>query len=328
MLRRWILVALVAVGAGGCSDALEQTSSAGQVVAFGNTRTLSLITAVGFSVTTVDLPVGDTYASLAGRGNVLLVFRSGSILNNSRVDVLDLARADTTAGFTFGGNSLSGAVQDDSIAWVALYDLGAVARVNYRTQVTSAIPVGGAPQAVAITAGRVFVVNGSGTASWVSAVDPASRSVVDSIPLTGAGASAVVVGGDSLLYVIEAGPPQGRVSIVDPVARQEVVVINGLSQTVGSPVYHPSGHLLIPAGPDGMLDVNTLDRSLTLGPGHGVKPDGHGVIALAIDNGGRVYAGDANCSLVHVLSGPPDYPKIRTVDVAGCPGTAATAIRP
>lgn len=327
---------LVTVGlvVNACSDALEHTSSAGQVIGFANSNTLSLIAPVGLSVTATDLSGAFTSVSLAGGGPVILVLRSGSTLNNSRMEVVDLTHADAPPdGFSLAGNALGGVIQDDSIAWVAVFDQGAVARVNYRSQVTSTVSVGGTPRAVAITAGHVFVINsndggGPGAPSWVSKIDPAGASVVDSIPLTGIGATSAVVGGDSLLYVVETGPPGGRVSVVDPHAGLELVVINGLSQDVRSPVFHPSGRLLVAAGTEGILEVNTLNRSVTRGPGNGVKPGGHGVIALALDNGGRVYAGDAGCSVVHVLAGPPDYREIRPVIVTGCAAAAATAVRP
>lgn len=317
----------LALVAAGCSDALEQASSAGQVIGFSDSSALSLIAATGFAVTTLNLGTGYTQAALTGRGSVILVWRSGNARDTSVADVLDLARGATTPDqFPIAGTSLGATIEDDSLAWVAVSTRGAVARVNYRTHVVTAVPVGGTPRAVAFTAGQVFVINSTGTGSWVSAVDPARATVLDSIPLSGAGASAAVVGGDSLLYVIEAG--SGKVSVVDPVGRHELVVINGLSPGIGSPVFHPAGRLLVAAGTDGILEVNTLTRSVTRGPGQGVRPGGHGVLALALDNGGRVYAGDSSCTVVHVLAAPPDYGEIRAVTVLGCPAAAATAVRP
>src|SRR5207247_1255054 len=118
---------------------------------------------------------------------------------------------------------------------------------------------------------------------------------VDSIPLSGANARFLAVGDDSLLYVVNAGHPtrgDGKLSIVDPASRTELVVINGLGESPGAAAFHPSGRVLISSASEGILEVNTLTRSVTRGPGQGLKPGGDGVTGLAIDQGGRVYALD------------------------------------
>src|SRR5437660_5928897 len=73
-MRRLALLALAL--AAGCSDALEQTSSAGQVVGVVNAsdRTLSLISATDFTVSTRDWQMSSaTPSTIAGHGNVFLV---------------------------------------------------------------------------------------------------------------------------------------------------------------------------------------------------------------------------------------------------------------
>jgi DNA-binding beta-propeller fold protein YncE len=122
----------------------------------------------------------------------------------------------------------------------------------------------------------------------------------------------------------------GKLSIVDPLNRTEVAVLNGLGESPGAAAFHPTGgRLLIASLTEGILEVNTSIRSLTRGPGRGVKPGGHGVSGLAIDLRGRVYAVDpgscAAAGTVHVLTAPPNYNEIRTVAVGVCPATAAVA---
>src|SRR3989442_1586423 len=148
--------------------------------------------------------------------------------------------------------------------------------------------------------------------------------------LTGADPEFATVGGDSLIYVVSrgtAGAADGRLSIVDPAINQEVVVINGLGELPGPPVFHPSGRLLIASEREGILEVNTLTRTLVRGVGAGSKPGGHGVAALALDQRGRIYALDrGDCTapgVVHVLSAPPDYAELETVSVGACPSAAA-----
>ena len=139
-----------------------------------------------------------------------------------------------------------------------------------------------------------------------------------------------------MLYVVaagHAGQADGKLSIVDPVSRTEVAVLNGLGESPGAAVFHPSGgRLLVASLTEGILEVNTTIRSVTRGPGNGVKPGGHGVSGLAIDLRGRVYAVDPGACLaagtVHVLTAPPNYNEINAVPVGVCPATAAVAATP
>jgi len=172
--------------------------------------------------------------------------------------------------------------------------------------------------------------------SWLTSFDCCGVRTTDSIPLTGANARFAVVGDDSLLYVIAAGhgaAADGKLSIVDPIARTEVAVLNGLGERPGAMAFHPTGsRLLIASLTEGILEVNTSIRAITRGPGNGVKPGGQGVAGLAIDLRGRVYAVDpVGCvvpGVVHVLTAPPDYHEIKTVPVGNCPTTAAVAATP
>ena len=73
-MKRLLVCGLVL--AAGCSDALEQDTTAGQVVAVVNTdpATLSLVSASSFSATTLDLMnAAGRPATLAGRVSVLAV---------------------------------------------------------------------------------------------------------------------------------------------------------------------------------------------------------------------------------------------------------------
>src|SRR5690349_2072507 len=73
-MTRLLLVGLAFLAA--CSDALDEKSSAGQVVGVVNTadRTLSLVSATDFTVTTRDWQrPSATPGTIAGHGNVFLV---------------------------------------------------------------------------------------------------------------------------------------------------------------------------------------------------------------------------------------------------------------
>src|SRR6266581_4812434 len=295
-MRRLAFLALTL--ATGCSDALEQKSSAGQVIGVVNAsdRTLSVISATDFSVSTHDWQSGTASPrTIDGRGHVFVVPLGAA-------DAVGISRF-----FTCPPGAL------------------ACGRPDY------VLPL--APRSGATPAGP----------SWLTSFECCSVRTPDSIPLTGTNARFATVGDDSLLYVIasgHAGAADGKLSIVDPQARAEVAVLNGLGESPGAAAFHPAGsRLLVASATEGILEVNASIRVITRGPGNGVKPGGHGVSGLAIDLRGRVYAVDAaslatpefcavSGGVVHVLTAPPDYHEIHTATVGCGPTTAAVAATP
>src|SRR5213078_1780366 len=309
-MKRIVLPALILAAA--CSDALEQTSSAGQLIGVVNAsdRTLSVISATDFSVRTRSWQIGSaTPRTIDGHGPFFVVpLGSGNAVgvssfymcppNASSLCVVP----DYTLPLAPGSGATGVAIQDDSIAWIANPNLNTVTRLNYLSGDTTSVAVGATPQAVAIVGTRVFVVNSNlvgatpAGPSWLTSFDCCGVRTTDSIPLTGVNARFATVGDDSLLYVIAAGhgaAADGKLSIVDPIARTEVAVLNGLGERPGAMAFHPTGsRLLIASLTEGILEVNTSIRAITRGPGNVVKPGGQGVVGLAIDLRGRVYAVD------------------------------------
>jgi len=345
--RRDAWLVAVALAAAGCSDALEQTSSSGQVIAVVNSNhTVSFVAAADLSVRTVDLQAGGAAITAAGRGSTVLVplgsADSVAVINNAGLCTTGLCvRPVVVLPLARGSGATGVVIQDDSIAWVANPKLNTVTRLNFLSGDTASFHVGVYPQALAFVRGRVFVANGNvvngapAGPSWLSSIPCCGGPSVDSIPVSGANARFLTVGDDSLLYVVNSGYPMrgdGKLSVVDPASRTELVVINGLGEAPGAAAFHPSGRVLISSISDGILEVNTLTRSVTRGPGQGLKPGGDGVTGLAIDQGGRVYALDAGActspGVVHVLSAPPDYDELRAVAVGVCPSATALAVVP
>ena len=353
-MRRLAFLALTL--ATGCSDALEQKSSAGQVIGVvnANDRTLSVISATDFTVTTRSWQMGSaTPRTIDGRGHVFVVPLGAAdavgvdLFFTCPPGALSLCvQPDYTLPLPTASGATGVAIQDDSIAWIANPNLNMVTRVNYFSGDTTSVPVGVYPQAVALVGTRVFVVNsnlvGSTPAgpSWLTSFECCSVRTPDSIPLTGTNARFATVGDDSLLYVIASGHTgarDGKLSIVDPQTRVEVAVLNGLGESPGAAAFHPAGsRLLVASATEGILEVNASIRVITRGPGNGVKPGGNGVSGLAIDLRGRVYAVDAatlatpefcavSGGVVHVLTAPPDYHEIHTATVGCGPTTAAVA---
>src|SRR5437667_3642068 len=350
-MRRLAFLALTL--ATGRSDALEQKSSAGQVIGVvnANDRTLSVISATDFSVSTHDWQSGTASPrTIDGRGHVFVVpLGAADAVGISRfftcpAGALALCvRPDYVLPLPTGSGATGVAIRDDSIAWIANPNLNTVTRVNYFSGDTTSVPVGVYPQAVALVGTRVFVVNsdlvGSTPAgpSWLTSFECCSVRTPDSIPLTGTNARFATVGDDSLLYVIASGHTgarDGKLSIVDPQTRVEVAVLNGLGESPGAAAFHPAGsRLLVASATEGILEWNASTRAVTRGPGkNSVKPGGHGVSGLAIDLRGRVYAVDpgacATAGTVHVLTPPPHYGEIEAVPVGVCPTTAAVAVTP
>jgi streptogramin lyase len=351
VLRRFGLALAVTLVGAGCSDALEQTSSAGQVIAVVNSaaNTVSFVSATDFSVRTLDMQTrAGVPTTAAGRGNRVVVplgpADSVAVINNVGLCTTGTCVRPVVVFPLAAGSGATGvAIQDDSTAWVANPKLNSVTRLNLLRGDTTSVRVGVYPQAVALVRGRVFVANGnlvSGAPAgptWLSAFPCCGAlGTPDSVPLVaGANARFLAVGDDSLLYVVTSGHvgrADGKVSVVDPVMGRELVVINGLGESPGAAAFHPSGRLLVASASEGILEINTLTRSVTRGPGQGVKPGGHGVAGLAIDQAGRVYALDAGaCSsagMVHVLGAPPDYDEKRVMPVGVCPSAAAVAVVP
>ncbi|HEV8304788.1 MAG TPA: hypothetical protein VGQ25_07515 [Gemmatimonadales bacterium] len=339
--------ACVALAALACSDALEQDTAAGLLVAVVNSRsnTLSLVDATRLTARApLDLtPSSSTARSIDARGDVILVPMGDA--DAVRVVWIGLAppSAPSVILLPSGSGATGVAIVNDSLAWVANPDLNSATRINYRTGDTLAQrPVGLAPRAVVAVNDFVFVVNSNAPAgappagpSWLSRFPCCDAGPTDSIPLTGTNARFATLGTDGLLYVVLAGTPgagDGKLAIVDPVARRELAVLDGLGESPGPAVYHPSGRLLVASATQGILEINTLTRSITRGPGDGIKPGGDGVAALALDPRGRVYAAaPGSCAApgtLHVLSAPPAYGAIETVGLGVCPAAAVLAAVP
>ncbi len=342
-MRRYLGLVALAGALAGCSDALEQNTTVGQFVAVASSGTsaLTLIAASDFSSAVLALPTIGA-ASVAGHSSVLVVSvdsgKSGTLaigdLTQRRDAATRVIRLDTTA-------TLAGvAIASDSVAWAADPGTGRLWRVNYRNGVTSGVAVALVPRAgVVITAGKIFVPVLTGPATQALAVlDTATGAVRSEIVLSIGAFHVGTVGGDSLLYVVSDNPGVGsanRLAIVDPVAQQELVVIDNVGPAPGTPVFHPSGRLLIPTAGAGIVEINTLTRAVIRGPGQtvpGVRPAGDSVIvALAVDQGGRLYALDAVAGAtgtVRILSGPPDYGVLGSVASGAGPTAAAVAAIP
>jgi len=340
-LRSMVLAVLVA---GACSDALEQDTTTGLVIAVVNTgsNSLSFVSATAFtSGLTTDLtPPTGTPTTLDARGSLVIVPMGTT--NALRVYSFGTTTGPEIIALPTNSGATGVAIEDDSIAWVANPNLNSVTRVNYLTGDTSTFGAGTYPQAVAVTDQYIFFVHGNLAAGqpagpsslrWLSRPGPVRA--FGTVDLSCTNARFAALGSDGFLYVVCAGAVgagDGKLAIVDPVGRREVALLNGLGESPGPAVYHPSGRLLVASATEGILEINTLTRSVTRGPGDGIKPSGDGIAGLAVDPRGRVYAvAPGACSSpgrVHVLSAPPDYRPLAAPTVGVCPAGAVLAAVP
>jgi hypothetical protein len=336
---RFALCVLAVVAA--CSDALEQDTTAGQVVVVADSSVsdVGLLSATRFTATAV--PAGRPFAPpvrMTARDS--FVFYAVSAGDSLAVLHL-LGGGGATASFIpmGGGAGAVGmiGIQSAGLAWVPLAARNRVMQIDWLAGDTLASATTGPRPVAAVVMGQtLFVVNanavndtavGSSSLSWRSVAPPPDSGT---IALTGTNAQFVAAGLDGLLYVVARGARgqgDGRLSIVDPATKVELAVLNGLGELPGPAVYHPSGRLLIASSLDGILEVNTLTRTVVRGSGNGLKPGGDGVAGLAVDQRGRVYALSAACSpgVVRVLTAPPAYRDLQTVSVGSCLRAVAVA---
>src|SRR5918996_736024 len=323
-----------------CSDALDQDTTAGQVVVVVNAGSgdATVVDATRLTTTSFALAPG-VPTSLDARFSTLIV----ALGDSDAVQATSIVGAGLVTRLAGGSGATGVAIEDDSIVWVGNPGLHTVTRVNYTSGDTTSVEVGRTPRALAIAGRRLFVLNGN-----LSAGTPAGPGWLlvlalpwevgganlrpDSIGLTGTNPTHGLLGDDGLFYVVMAGTAgagDGRLAIVDPSTGREVAVVNGLGESPGPAAYHPSGRLLIASPTEGILEVSTARRSLVRGPGQGARPEGDGIDALVVDRRGRVYAvARRTCpgpAVLHVLSAPPDYRLIETIPLGSCPTAAVLA---
>lgn len=333
MHSRFTLACLtLALAGGGCSDALEQNTATGQSVAVLNATSLSVtfVDATDYTTETVSLAgAGNTPSRLAARRSLVVVPLGGS----DAVQVLTPLGLGASISLAGGARPTGAVLESDSVAWITEPGRNAVVRVHVDSGAGSEMATGPDPAGVLFPEpGLLYVLNTHagptpqppGSISWFRMAG--GPQAAGTITLTGANPSYATVDSEGLVYVVDAGDlgsGNGRLSIIDPITHTEVAVLNGLGESPGPVVYHPSGRLLIASVAEGILEVNTARRELVRGPGTGVMPAGDGVSALAVDPRGRVYAaaprGCVGPGVVHVLTAPPDYRVLETIPVGVCP---------
>ena len=344
MIRlRSLATAASAVLALGCADTNAPLPDPTEVLLVVNSTANTLsIAPVETDGQVVSVPLGGTTPTPVGVSARKAVAIVPLGLDNA-VAVVDLRSASVARVIPLPPNSgaTGSTIVDDSIAYVGNPNLNTVSRVNYLTGLTEDVQVGTFPQGLAFTRGRVFVLNGNLEnfapvgPSWITVIDPGTNARDtggDSIPLTGPGnAGFAEVGPDGLLYVMNTGDyfsGEGRLSVVDPLARTELASHTGFGTGPGNIATDGSSHLFVSSFSEGVMEFDLDSNKVVLGAGHGLAVPGNS--AVAADSKGRMYAIESGpCSggkpgVAHVFD--ESLTEIRTITLGEC-SSGATVVQ-
>jgi hypothetical protein len=353
MMRRHSFAALAVTAlavtalALGCSDTNAPLPDPQEVLLVVNStaNTLSIVP-VEAPNSAVAVPLGGTTPTPTGvsaREGVAIVPLG---LDNA-VAVVDLRAAAVIRTIPLPENSgaTGSAIVDDSIAYVGNPNINSVSRINYLTGATSEVPVGVYPSGLIFTRGKVFVINANLDSTFKAAgpssltiIDPAINGEalgVDSIALTGEGnASYAAVGSDGLLYVMSTGDyfsGEGRLSVVDPLARVEVASFAGFGTGPGNVAADADARIFVSSYTEGVMEFNLDSNKVVRGAGQGVPIPSNATVA--VDSKGRVYGIETGpCSggrvgRAHVLDAKLE--ETGTIALGECPvGSAVVQIPP
>ncbi|MFF1626199.1 beta-propeller fold lactonase family protein [Streptomyces sp. NPDC058272] len=185
------------------------------------------------------------------------------------------------------------AAQDNTFAYVTNDSSGTVSVIDTATNtVTATIPVGTAPQGVALTPDgtRVYVTNsGSDT---VSVIDTSTNTVTATVPV-GVGPRGVAVGGS--VYVTNAG--SDTVSVIDTSSNTvtATIPVGDFPQGVG---VSPDTVYVTNSNSDTVSVIDTSTNTVTATIPVGGFPLG---VAVALVGGANVYVTNSNSDTVSVI---------------------------
>jgi len=333
-------VALVVTA--GCSDELSNpvVSSNEVIVVVNSTENSLTLVPVNEPTNTATIPLGSatgTPVSLAVKGSLAAV----PLGLDHAVAIVDLkARAVMrTVGLAQGSGATGAAFEGDSAVWVSNPLLNTVTRITIASGDTASVAVGQYPQGLAVLGDDLWVLNANlETATftpagpgWLTVVELASRTVSDSIGLTGLNSQFLIPADDGLLYVVHSGRfgvVEGRLSVVNPVTRAEVAVINGLGEFPGAAADDlRRARVIVSSFNYGLMEVDRATRTVTRGPDDGLLIDGAGFAGVTLDSSGRIYgiqSGDCVApGRVQVLQA--DFSRVVTVTAGSCPFAVAAA---
>lgn len=325
----------------GCAEASAPLPAAEEVLLLVH-RTSGSLSLIRVKAPTIVTPI--PLGSLTGTPTTVSALDGYAVVplgEDPAVAVVNLRTAvvERTIPLPANSGATGAAMVDDSIAYVANPRRNSVTRINYLTGDTASVAVGQTPQTLVFTRGKLFVVNANLNnagvplgPSWVSVVDPVTNRLatgVDSILLPGPGKGASAdVAQDGVVYIMNAGPDDGttdsRLSLVDPVGREELGNFKGFGNAAGAVSDNGGGTLYVSSLTQGLMSFDLINRQVIRGAGSGISiPDNSSV---AVDGDGRIYATETGpCTpgsngKLHILRSA--LIETRVVTVAECPVAA------
>lgn len=271
------------------------------VVVNATAHSLSVVP-TGSPNTGITIPLGSASRvpeGIAAREGIALV----PLGDDDAVAVVDLDAGTVLNTFPLaaGSGATGAAIIDDSIGYVALPKLDRITRINYLTGDTVSVAVGNGPQGLVFTRGRIFVLNGNldGAGdplgpSWLTVIDPvtnAKATGIDSIALPGPGnVRSATVAADGLIYLVSAGDSgvgEGRLSIVNPVAREEIANFGTFGNAPGA-VAASGDMVFLSSWAEGLMQFDARLREVVRGVGEGFAVATNSSVAAS--RNGKLYA--------------------------------------
>lgn len=340
LIRPVLSLVGVAIAIVGCAEPNPQLPPPEEVLLVANTTggSLSAVPVDATGSRTL-IPLSGTLVSGVGALGPIAV---APLPNDDAADVVTLLGTQVirTVRLPTGSGATGVAVIDDSAAYVANPNLNSITRINLVTGDTASLVVGQYPQGLIATRGRLFVVNGNVAAcaqpgglcpigpSWLTVVDPATNAIadgIDSIPLLGPGnARYAAVGRDGLLYVMNRSfSADSRISIVDPVGRQELASFGGFGSSPGPIASDGGERILVSSRSEGLMVFNTRTRIVERGVGNGVAiPENSGIAADASFRMYAIQSGDCNGQTGQSTVLDSTLAPIRSFGLGECAGEA------
>lgn len=296
-IRRSYLLLLPLLGAMACGS--DGTTSSGRSFLDGTDTDPEIgivVNSTGRAVTlfrlgapspTHQIPLG-TSSTITPTGLSIRGRRAAVPLGNAAsVALLDLAGERIERIFTFpSGNSTGSAFVDDTTILAANLTTNEVGKITLGQSadaIDRRVRVAPAPTAIVPAGSRALVISGNLDANFaplgegvVTAIDPATMTVIDSVFTGGHNPTAAALGPDGLLYVVntEDYVSDGSVAVIDPATLELERVVPGFGAGPGSIHIDRSGLAYISSFSAGTLVWNTHTGAFVRGPDHPVcAPD-------------------------------------------------------